>query len=159
MKENIVAGSGAQEDLDGQGIRIPAEALDITKHNGFITLRNPATGGWRTIRIRTFKKKGDPFNGARRVALLGGPDNGTDYHDFGFITRRDGRLVVYPSKRGTDGHRSFFEIVGRILAEPARWQEKGVEFRISGICRRCNRRLTVPASIDSGLGPECRKSV
>ncbi len=151
------------ETLDGQGIRIPAADLDIAVHNGYVTMLNPATGVWRTLRIRTFKKKGDYFDGARRVALLTGPDNGSDYLDIGFIVRRGpqaGRLVIYPSKRGNFvAGKSQYERLAAMLVNPEHYEGLGVEFRISGICRRCNRRLTVPESIDSGMGPECAKKV
>lgn len=39
-----------------------------------------------------------------------------------------------------------------VLMEQAEWWHEGV-------CGRCGRRLTVPESIETGFGPECRKSV
>lgn len=38
--------------------------------------------------------------------------------------------------------------LARVLAQAEVWHE--------GLCGRCGRRLTVPASIESGFGPECR---
>lgn len=32
---------------------------------------------------------------------------------------------------------------------------RGFSVLVAGVCRRCNRKLTVPASIESGIGPEC----
>jgi hypothetical protein len=39
-----------------------------------------------------------------------------------------------------------------VLLEQGEWWHEG-------ICGRCGRRLTVPESIESGFGPECRKAV
>jgi hypothetical protein len=36
---------------------------------------------------------------------------------------------------------------------------EGVEVRHSGKCGRCNRTITTPASVDSGIGPECAETM
>ena len=45
-----------------------------------------------------------------------------------------------------------------MLTDPKRW-ENTVEYRFEGKCRKCNRKLTNPDSIDNGIGPECAKKV
>ena len=150
------------EELDGQGIVIPPERLDVIGlHNGFITLTNPAKGTHRTVQVYTVKSGPMKGRGLRRLALLSGPDNGSSYSDFGFVGQgaMAGKIVVYPRLRSSPGQkRGFYDLVGDMLANPVKWSNnRGAEYLVAGACRRCNRRLTVPASIDSGFGPECVK--
>lgn len=40
-------------------------------------------------------------------------------------------------------------------ARNGRLAAAGFRVLVAGVCRRCNRKLTVPESIESGIGPEC----
>lgn len=141
------------EQTDGQGLRIAVEEFDLARHNGEITISNPATGQHRTFRVRTCL--GGDLEGKRVVELLTGSDNTDDYRGFGFVTE-SGRVAVWRKCRGASGKRSDFEVFADMLTRPAVWEHKGAVYQIAGRCRRCNRLLTHPESIADGMGPTCR---
>lgn len=134
------------------GVQIPAEQLDLNKHNGVITIHNTHTGGHRTFKISTIQS--GVLEGKRVVSLLSGSDNSNDYTGFAFMGD-GGKVLVWKKFRGK-GH---WETYARMLENPVKWQGKGAQYLISGTCRRCNRRLTHPESIESGFGPDCLKKV
>lgn len=119
----------------------------LSTHNGKVTIVNPATGNWRTFRIRT-QKPGQWAEGKRVVGLLTGPQNTSDYQNFGFL--EGGQIRVWKRYQGTD-----FETYAKMLMHPSQFIEKGAEYMVEGHCIRCNRLLTVPSSIESGIGPVC----
>jgi Family of unknown function (DUF6011) len=94
------------------------------------------------------------------VSLLRGPDNESDYQYLGIIPKDDPmsfRLTA-KSRAGEDApsvkaFKWFWRQVsqGRLPALVQVWHE--------GRCGRCGRTLTVPESIASGFGPECRQYV
>lgn len=117
-------------------------------HNGKVTIHNPATGQHRTFQIRTQPQDARFAPGQRIVALLNGPDNQSDYQPFGFVTSNG--IKVWRKKEGT-----VFQTYAKMLDNPEAFQAKGAEYLFSGKCRKCNRELTVPESIKSGIGPVC----
>lgn len=129
----------------------PAAVIaSIATHNGYITITNPLTGDHRTIRIATQAKDATFAPGERIVALLSGPDNTNDYEQFGFV--RNGRVIVWHKKRG-----GAFDAYANVLNHPKWFQEnRGLTYQFDTRCRRCNRQLTTPESIESGIGPICR---
>jgi len=127
-------------------------SFSLAPHNGFVTVTNPKTGGRRTFRVRTEKWGKDTH---RVVGLLTGPRNTADYTNFGFV-EADGSVKVWYKKR----RETAFVKFARMLADNRRdlyTVQKGVTYRLEGRCRRCNRTLTVPESIESGIGPVCAK--
>lgn len=120
--------------------------FDITTHNGRITLRNPSTGGHRTLRIRTIPKDSKFAPGQRVAELLIGGDNDNDYQGFGFVV--GGTVSVWRSKQT-----QAFAWYAKFLANPERFPE--IEVFFEGRCRVCNRALTTPESVESGIGPVC----
>jgi hypothetical protein len=154
--------------LGAPAMDIPAESFDLARHNGLITISNPATGNHRTFKISTCRH--GSLKGKRIVSLLIGANNDGDestgdYLGFGFVdtAKCDGqtyaRVNVWSKHRGptADGKPSEFVAFARMLFDPAAYMARGVRYQISGTCRRCNRTLTVPGSITDGLGPECAK--
>ncbi len=125
----------------------------IFTHNGTLTLYNPATEGHRTLRVRTQPEDAKFAPGERIVALLVGPDNENSYQPFAFL-KPDGRVLVWKRYRG-NGEPSRYEKLARMLTQPELFEAKGVQYEFSTTCRRCNRKLTTPASIASGIGPVC----
>lgn len=96
------------------------------------------------------------------VNLLTGPDNTTDYMPLGILNPETGAVRLVRSTTMTD--KSWpVRLVRRVLAciwhdqgsKPEDITGAGFELRHEGRCGRCGRRLTVPESIDSGLGPTC----
>lgn len=126
--------------------------------NGFYTLISPHSGEHRTFRVRTQDEKDNFAPGERLIALLKGPDNESDYRNFGYVTDR-GIRVWSSVKAKADG--GFFESCAKILWDVAEngaesyYAKKGWRVELDKRCRRCNRRLTNPVSLESGIGPEC----
>ena len=121
-------------------------------HNGTMTIRNPKTGGHRTLRVRTetWNKGKDNESTHRVVSLLTGSNNEADYTRFGFVAD-DGTVRVWKKYRGT-----AFDQYGSMLNHQKRWESNhGLEFLFATTCRVCNRKLTTPESIESGIGPVC----
>jgi hypothetical protein len=115
---------------------------------------NPATGNHRTFSITTVTDSADALHGKRIVRLLTGMDRDDPSHWRGFAFADDFGVHTWRRLRGTNGP-SDFERYARMLSETKRYANKGVRYLISGTCRRCNRTLTNPASIESGIGPVC----
>ena len=126
----------------------------ISTHNGEITMQNPATGQHRTIRIRTQKPDAKFAPGARIASLLNGHNNETDYLPFAFV-KPSGRVIVWKRYRGEYRDPSSYEKLARMIQDPARFEEQGVVYMFSTACRLCNRKLTRPESIRSGIGSTC----
>jgi hypothetical protein len=124
--------------------------------NARVTLVSQRTGTRFTFRV---KAKDIPKAGAPEapwfVSLLRGPENTTDYTFLGTIfedqtTYRHGRKSTVsdgaPSAKGWAWAWSFLA-KGELPPGCEVWHE--------GRCGRCGRALTVPESIEAGLGPEC----
>jgi hypothetical protein len=130
---------------------LEATQFAIATHNGTITVNNPATGNHRTFRIRTQKQDAKFAPGERIVSLLTGPNNTEDFTAFGFVTD-DGRIIVWRKHIGTQ-----FERYARLLMNAEQEAVKfGLEFVWSAKCKKCNRELTDPESVSTGMGTTCR---
>jgi hypothetical protein len=123
--------------------------------NATITLVSLKTGARFTYKI---KAGINPDDEIFFVSLLGGPDNEADFRYLGRISRGTfwaGRKTPRPGDVGPDAPSTkAFSYVWEHLAAD---RMPGVEIWHEGRCGRCNRKLTVPASIKSGFGPECVK--
>jgi hypothetical protein len=119
--------------------------------NATVTLVSTKTGTRFTYKIRG---KDDVWF----VSLLGGPDNEADYRYMGRIDAGSsfwaGRRTPKPGDVGPDApsSKAFAWAWTRIAIDHL---PVGLEVWHEGRCGRCNRKLTVPASIASGFGPEC----
>lgn len=125
----------------------------IATHNGQITIISP-TGEHRTFMIRTQPADHRFAAGQRIVSLLVGRNNENpfDYNGFGFVNR-DGTIRVWRKKRS-----GVFPKYARMLERPERYMELGAVYEFAGKCRVCNRTLTNPESIESGIGPVCAQN-
>lgn len=134
-----------------------AVPFDLKSHNGVITLRNPATGNHRTVRIVTQPKDANFAAGQRILQLMTGSDNESSYTGFAFVTIRDleVRVHVWKSKRGEDGEKSSWQQIAAMIQFPDHYINLGVEYMFEGRCRVCNCKLTNPTSIAKGVGPVC----
>ncbi len=96
------------------------------------------------------------------INLLTGPDNSRDYSPLGRMNPETGAMRLVRSTQMNDRSWSV-KLVRRVLAcvfevanaKPEDILRAGFELRHEGRCGRCGRRLTVPESIDIGLGPTC----
>jgi hypothetical protein len=120
----------------------------VGSHNGTITITNAATGQHRTFRIKTQKADAKFAPGERIVSLLTGPDNEQSFTQFGFV-KSNGYIALWNKYRT-----ATFRTYCRMLRYPGEYADR-CEYLYEGRCRRCDRKLTVPESIKSGIGPVC----
>jgi hypothetical protein len=124
--------------------------------NATLTLRSASTGTRFTFRVRSApeSRNGQP---TWFVHLLVGSNNTSDYRYIGFI--RDQKFIHGAGKSYVNSDApsviAFGWFVRTVLFEQ-RVHEK-LEVWHEGTCGRCGRKLTVPESIASGLGPECAR--
>lgn len=137
----------------------------IAIFNGCHTFVSP-TGNHRTFKIWTTKD-----HQKRIIALLTGADNTHDYTPFGFV---DGETIaVWRTRRGQPvspadyaRYRTYADLIHQIIAReqghPVEDEPSYVpQFKhlVEAYCIRCNRLLTNPRSIETGIGPECASRV
>lgn len=129
-------------------------AIDATPEwvragNAVFTVVSNATGTRFTFRVRQPKPDAPHF-----VGVLTGPDNESSYTFLGTLfadgTYRHGRK----SSIGADAPSAkaatwFFNNLGNAAAMAK------CKVYHEGRCCRCGRKLTVPSSVESGIGPEC----
>lgn len=126
--------------------------------NATITLRSLATGQHYTYKVQ----RGEPRDGDARpaphfVKLLVGPENTSDYAYLGMITGAQGFRLTKASKHSVESPavKAFVFFYTQVIV--AGRIPPTLEVRHEGSCGCCGRALTVPESIDRGIGPECAK--
>lgn len=127
--------------------------FSLATHNGIVTVRSVRTGEHRTFRVRTQPDDSNFAPGERVASLLSGPDNTRCYTPFGFV-QADGSIRLFKSKEGDGPWAKYADM----LSHPEAYQ-RTAEFMFEGRCRRCDRTLSHPESLISGIGPECAKIV
>jgi hypothetical protein len=116
------------------------------------TISKVATGERFTYEI----SKPEPFYGSYFASVMKGSDNESDYRYIAMMSQTDLRLRFTkgsrfaPDSKEARGLQFVLDVVAgrKVLPE-------GFELRRSSKCGRCGRKLTVPSSIDAGIGPEC----
>jgi len=127
----------------------------ILAGRAMFTLVSKKTGVRYTFRITQpddAKEHGPWF-----VKVLTGADNTSDYQYIGCMWRRGPMEVVFKTKAGANNTRiigAFRWFMDTINAGDLAAFEQ-VEVWHAGRCGRCGRTLTVPESIETGLGPVC----
>jgi hypothetical protein len=117
---------------------------------------NPTSGNRITYRVKAKvdKKTNQPV--CWFVAVLTGPDNNTAYTYLGTIFAKDGAYKqTAKSKISADAMsaKAFDWVWRRVGAKKE--LTHGAEIWHDGKCGCCGRRLTVPESIATGIGPVC----
>ena len=142
-----------------EGARIAQFAL---AGNATLTLRSVATGTRFTFKIRLAPNQDETTPPERRtwfVKLLCGSDNTSDYRYIGFI--RDGRYIhgAGRSYASTEAPSviAFGWFVRTVLFGQRAFEK--LEVWHEGCCGRCGRKLTVPESVASGMGPDCAEQL
>lgn len=118
------------------------------------TITSTKTGASFTYKFAVPRDDRSGGEGPMFASLLTGPDNLSDYTYMGVVTGYNTRHVTVRPTRASkvaESAPSFVALKGFL----ANLTDERVEFRHEGRCGRCGRALTVPSSIDSGLGPEC----
>ena len=114
-----------------------------------ITVRSPSTGNRYTFKISQSKPEPGRFP-VWFVGVLNGPDNTDSYAYLGTIFP-DGFRITKKSRISPDAPSAVaFAWLAR-----GRWEDPRVEVWHEGTCGKCGRKLTVPESIASGIGPTC----
>jgi len=107
----------------------------------------------RTVRLRTQRDDARFAPGRQVASYLFGSDNVRDYKAFAFVTR-DGQLHLW-RRAAANAPSALVEAMATILGDPsAAARNFGL---MSGVCGICNRKLTVPESIEAGIGPVCAR--
>ena len=93
------------------------------------------------------------------VSLLTGRDNENSYSYLGMLDPKEGKVALTrASKMNEDS--MVVKLLRRSLEriwknETKEIEQAGFKIHHEGRCGRCGRKLTVPESIETGLGPEC----
>lgn len=118
-----------------------------------VTVTSKVTGRSYTLRWRSSPYVQDEFF----VDLLTGPHNTADYTYLGMFRRStaSGFVLTKRSKMNLESTpiRAVSFFTKNVLQR--RYLPATLEVRHEGRCGRCARTLTVPGSIDRGIGPEC----
>ena len=130
-------------------MEVLSSVFSLAKHNGCITVENTVRGTHRTFQVRTQPADASFAPGKRVIGLMVGPSNEESFQNFGFVSS-DGSVQVWSRYRGTE----FVSLV-RVLQNVGHYESLGCVYHIEGRCRVCNRKLTTPESVESGIGPVC----
>lgn len=124
----------------------------ILAGNATVTLVSRATGVRFTYKIRQPDEETPHF-----VKVLTGSDNEADYQYLGTIFDRETYHHGRRSHIGKDAPsaRAWAWFWSRLMAD---MDLSDVEVWHEGRCGRCGRKLTVPESIITGLGPVCAQA-
>lgn len=156
------------ETLEVQGqLMFPGEIRRyILGGNSTFTLVSKKTGQRFTYKVKSAAKDreknwstGNQDRSLYFVSLLSGPDNSNDFRYIGLLrgdingAYRFGATTKSHAKPGSPSYDAF-AFVWNAIEQGARFPS-GVEFWHEGSCCICGRKLTVPESIASGIGPEC----
>lgn len=125
-------------------------------HNGTYTVTSPK-GTHRTFSIRTVQKGN--LKDSRILSLLTGPDNTRDYTGFAFVN--DDGIKVWHRHDNNPDWGKYGKLLWSLATEGQNspYYVMGYRLLIEGKCLVCNRKLTEPESITTGIGPECRKRI
>jgi hypothetical protein len=118
-----------------------------------------ASGKHYTFRVKASKPSEKYPKVSHFVQMLTGPDNTSDYTYVGMLTDEDTVRLTAKSKYNADSEpvKVFnwaLRVIGGKAGLPA-----GYNIQHEGRCCRCGRVLTVPQSIESGIGPECAQKM
>jgi hypothetical protein len=128
----------------------------IAAGDAIFTAVSGATGARYSFRVTTRDGR-DGRSEITFASLLTGPNNVTDYTYIGVVNLDAGTLHLTKKSRYTDDSAPV-KALRLILARAWAGREPlpaGSTVQHEGRCGRCARTLTVPSSIDAGLGPDC----
>lgn len=152
----------------------PATPVALTAHNGTYTVDHPQRGHF-TVKLYTVTEGDAGMLGKRILALLVGPDNTSNFRGVGFWNDKAKRVDLWNRHRSSsyaplDGFNwnerwntlekkvaIWVDLVSRgaELERHGFWFDEGYRLLLEGRCVVCNRKLTDPESIRTGIGPTC----
>lgn len=118
--------------------------------NATFTLKSKKTGDRFTYRVRKSKDGRIWF-----VSLMTGSDNESSYSYMGYVKTDGTYSTTSKSKISPDAKsaKAFNWFYGNVVENES--LPDTLEVWHEGRCGRCHRKLTVPESIERGIGPEC----
>lgn len=124
-----------------------SDALNfILAGNSTVTFLNPETGNRFTYKVKKAKDSDLYF-----VSVLTSPDV---YSYIGYITKE----FRYGKKSKISNSAQSIKVFNYVFKKlKSNNLSEKVEIWHNGKCGKCGRKLTVPSSIDTGIGPECFK--
>jgi|SRR6478752_825415 len=142
-----------QLSFDPAKLAPSALAAFVLAGNATFTVRSEQSGNRFTFKVRKPSETSPHF-----VSVLTGSDNENDFSFLGSIF--GGKVYSHGRKSSISAEslsaRAAQWVVSKVIkGEPL----NGCEVWHAGRCGRCNRKLTVPESIETGLGPECATKV
>jgi hypothetical protein len=125
--------------------------------NATFTVDN-GKGTHYTFKVSQPKKDNERFTGVKPhfAKLLTGPDNTSDYSYLGMVNPETGEVKLTTASRMTADSlpvKVLAWALGRVIKGGQ--LPEGYSIRHEGKCGCCGRALTVPESIERGIGPEC----
>lgn len=132
---------------------------NIVTHNGLFTLIYP-DGSYNIFKVNTQPRKSKFAPGSRILSLK---ENNT-FNGFAFVKMIPVNNIeafsvndvrIWKSKLQDPKYKKYIEL---LISKDKRTQE-GVRYESNVVCRVCNRNLTTPESIESGIGPVCETKI
>lgn len=129
----------------------------IFASNATFTIENEKSGNRFTYKV-VRKNKKDKAGYIWFVNLLNGPDNVIDYQSLCFMFGNENGFCIRQNKQRIKPTATSYIAFDWLIKQINEKKEliAGVNFYHEGKCCRCGRKLTVPESIKSGIGPECK---
>jgi hypothetical protein len=162
-------------DLDATTLAAMRAAAPAV-HNGTYTVSHPERGHF-TIKLYTGTK--GQWLGRRILSMLIGPNNELNYQGVAFWNDARKVATVWSRFRGPESRMAidgyqwqgvgwsaieqklaiWCDLATRGTAEDrhGHWYTHGYRLLVESRCCVCNKKLTHPESITSGIGPECAK--
>ncbi len=130
----------------------------ITAGNATITLRSNISGKRYTYRIKAMERNDGTVAALPErsyfISLLTGPDNDGDFTYIGILTPQLNMRLTPKSKLPQES--SPVQAFRFLLLCISKGEMPGAfEVWHAGKCGRCGRKLTVPESVERGIGPDC----
>lgn len=119
--------------------------------NAIFTLHNSVRGTHLTFKVQVCRNTPELFF----VSVLTGPDNWSNYSYLGVI--REGiywhgaKSKITETALSAVSFKWFWSNIDRL--------PQALQVLHEGKCGRCGRKLTVPESISTGFGPECKGKI
>jgi hypothetical protein len=134
-----------------------AKALDfITAGKATFTALSVKTQKRFTYKVSAPKGEENPK--ILFVSVLTGSDNTTNYSYVGFLRKENNWLFNHGKASHLTPEAPSVKAIGFVMGLLVNHLETpNLELWHEGKCCRCGRTLTVPESIQSGIGPECAK--
>jgi hypothetical protein len=135
----------------------PVSAQFILAGNAYFTVQEP-NGSHHTFRV-SHKEANGNYKECWFVSFLSGSNNETDYTYLGMLDSFTGQVKTTKASAALEGCfklRLLNRILARVWSEDHQaYEQHGYKTHHEGRCGRCGRLLTVPESIERGIGPEC----